>query len=154
MVNVPQFTAADRQIYEGMAAREILVWKNFLAAYGSEYDRFDYNIRVGDGAPIPQGTPENYARMIELSSKKRIDAVGYQGPQATLFEVKEYAQLSSLGQLMGYFVLYQKSFPDQPVPKLQLVANRLSPDFEAVLKAHGIAYQLFATDFSILAGKR
>lgn len=153
-MNVAEFTAMDRQIYEGMSAREILVWKQWLAQYGSKWDRFDYNVRVGKGAPVPPDATDSVRRMIELSSKQRIDVVGFQSFQPWIFEVKERALPAAMGQLLSYIPLYRAQFPTQPDPLYGIVSSRIDEDVKQVLKFHQIPYWIVNVDFSVLKGRR
>ena len=136
--------------FPGMLPREIVVWVEWLKAHAGEYDRFEYNTRVGTGLdPGPSYPPEIRQQAI-LNSQKRIDAVGYKITQITLFEVKDRAGLSAVGQLLGYRVLWLRAAPQGPTPLLRLLCATCSPDMWDVATATGIWMELVKADFSIL----
>ena len=135
---------SDRNTYPAMLPLEILVWRAWLRLHQVEYDRFDYNTRIGPGYD-PGATVPDYVRSQALAvTRKRIDAVAWQGSQPTVIEVKDRAGLSSVGQLMGYIVHWNLEHSDGPRPKALLVANRLAPGVAEVLNAHSLPYHLVA----------
>jgi hypothetical protein len=157
MGNTPQTTPAqklqaERLTYPGLLPREIIVLRNWLKLHESEYDRFDYNVRLGDGFdPGPTFEP-NIRDMAIQNTQKRVDAVGYKGSTATLIEVKDRAGFSAIGQIVGYDALWRKANPAAPEPKLLLVCNRFAPDILPVLERQGIEINVVAADFSELKG--
>jgi len=89
-----------------MSTEDTIIWNRFLEAYGAEYESFDYDIKVGEGeAPLPT-LPDNYKKMVRDLTRKRIDAVGYKDGEIHIFEVKPFAKLSVLGQIIAYTELY------------------------------------------------
>ena len=141
---------ADRLNFPGMLPREILVFKSWLRLHEKEFDRFEYNVRLGEGTdPGPQ-FPEETRRMGIMNSQKRVDAVGWNGDQPTLIEVKDRAGFSAIGQLAGYDALWRHANPTSPAPKLLLVCNRFTNDILPVLQRQGIELAVVEADFSIL----
>lgn len=114
--------------YPHMFALDIAIWERFLDLHGSEYLGFDYDIKVGTGTPAPEGTPDNYARMQEILSKYRIDAVGYTESEIHVIEVKPEAGTTAIGQIDIYVPLYRRDFsPTRKVVGV-IVTNRELPD--------------------------
>src|SRR6266478_2003671 len=140
-----------RQKYPGMAPREVIIFQQWQNEHGSEYDRFDYNVRIGNGTdPGEQYSPSDRAMYI-ANTQKRIDAVGWKGPQPTIIEVKDRATASCKSQLITYAALWPISFPNTPTPYLLLVTNRFSADMQLVLDRAGIKWNLVEADFSVLS---
>jgi hypothetical protein len=133
---------SDRLSYPAMLPAEIAVWRAWLRLHQAEYDRFDYNARVGPGFDPGGGVPDYIRQMALKSSKKRIDAVGWQGSQPLIVEVKDRAGLSAIGQLLGYRVHWRLENPHSPPPKMLLVANRLAEGMQEVLQAHDVPWEL------------
>lgn len=133
---------SDRSKYPGLDPAEVPILKGWLAKHLSEYDRFDFNVRVGAGAdPGPTYDPATRA-MAVANSQKRIDAVGYSGTQPTIIEVKDRAGTSALGALLTYAHLFAMQYSGLAAPRLLLVTNRLQADMEGPLRAAGIAWEL------------
>jgi hypothetical protein len=154
MPNAAQRTAADRAKYPGMQVDEVLVWKAFLAAYGSQYDRFDYNTRLGAGSDPGPAVMEPYRSMSIKLSQFRIDAVGWQGGAPTIFEVERYAQPRNVGQVLTYRNAWQAQAASSVDPALAIVAASYNPNIQPTLDEHQITLYILPIDFSTLAPAR
>lgn len=142
-----------RQKYPGMAPREVLIFQQWQNKHGAEYDRFDYNVRIGNGTdPGPQYDQVS-RNMYIANTQKRIDAVGWKGDQPTIIEVKDRATASCMSQLVTYAALWPITFPGTLTPILLLVTNRFSADMHLVLDHAGIKWNLVEADFSVLSNK-
>lgn len=140
-----------REKYPGMAPREAIIFRQWLFQRGAEYDRFDYNVRIGEGTDPGEKFSPSVRREYILNTQKRIDAVGWQGAQPTIVEVKDRATASCMSQLLTYKALWPVTFPNTPAPRLLLVTNRVSADMPFVLRANGIDFADVPADFSVLA---
>jgi hypothetical protein len=140
-----------REKYPGMAPREAIIFRQWMLAHGAEYDRFEYNVRVGTGTDPGPKYPESIRNEYILNTQKRIDAVGFKGAQPTIIEVKDRATASCMSQLLTYKALWPVTFPNTPAPILLLVTNRVSADMPFVLAQNNIQYADVPADFSILA---
>ena len=141
-----------RQSYPGLLPREIAILRSWLLQHESEYDRFEYNTRIGPGTD-PGPTWDDATRKAAIAnSQLRIDAIGWQGDTPTIIEVKENAGTSALGQLLTYNVTWQIERPGTPAPKLLLVTDRLQPNLAAPLAAHGITVAVVNPDYAGLPG--
>lgn len=153
-INPAQTLQSERLNYPGMLPREILIWQNWLRLHQAQYTRFDYNVRVGPGYDPGPGWPEEMRRMAIANSQKRMDAVIWQGIQATLIEVKDRAGASALGQLLTYFPLWSATYSDVPRAKMLLVSNRIQPGIDVAAAYHGVSVETVPTDFSMLKSDR
>lgn len=151
---VAQLLQSERFKYPGLLPREIIVLRAWLRLHENEYDRFDYNVRIGTGFDPGPTVSDSIRQMAIVNSQKRIDAVAYKGNTVTLIEVKDRAGFSAVGQLVGYLHMWQAQYPDQARPRLLLVANRLQDDIPLVASGAGIEIDLVEADFSELAGIR
>ena len=153
--NTPaQLLQSERFKYPGLLPREIIVLRAWLRLHEDEYDRFDYNVRIGTGFDPGPSVSQSIRDMAIANSQKRIDAVAYKSNAVTLIEVKDRAGFSAMGQLVGYLHMWQADHPDQPRPRLLLVANRLQDDIPLVAAGAGIDIELVEANFSELAGLR
>jgi hypothetical protein len=136
-----------------MAPREVIIFQQWQNEHGNDYDRFDYNVRVGNGTDPGPKYSQADRDMYILNTQKRIDAVGWKGAQPTIIEVKDRATASSMSQILTYKALWPVTFPDTPAPLLLLVTNRFSADMQLVLDSAGIKWNLVEADFSVLSNK-
>lgn len=171
--NPAQKMAIDRQRYPGMLPREILIWKNWLYQNSTRFDRYEYNVRLGEGTDPGPSYPDSSRRMWILNSMKRADVIAVKGGHITIIEVEENPGLTAFGQLAGYVALWRQrvqnggspqvhltlgveaSFPADlpldPNPAVLLVCARVGNDALAVARSSGVAVDVIPTDFSSLA---
>ena len=128
--------------YPHMLPGDIAIWERFMDHHGSEYARFDYDLHVGEGMVQDPDWPENIIRMVEAISQKRIDAVGYNDDGIYIFEVKPFAALSALGQVLSYRALYTRD--SNPVVDVVpcVVTDRVDPDVTWLYQHFGITLYL------------
>lgn len=150
-----QILESERHKYPGMAPREVLIWRQWLALHQHEYTGWMYNVLVGNGIDPGPSYPQVYRDQYIRNTQKRMDAVAYQGELPFIFEVKDRAIASSMSQLLTYKTLWPITFPNTPAPQLVLVTNRVSADMPMVLQASGIRLDIVdPVDFSVLAPPR
>ena len=142
MASSPPGAQQTRATYPALLTDEAAVWRGWLAKHESEWDRFDYNVRVGPGFDPGEGVDPAIRKQAIYSSKKRIDALAWRGSQALIVEVKDRAGLSAVGQILGYKVYWTRENPSLPAPQLLLVARTLAAGVGDVLQAHGVPYEL------------
>ena len=149
-VNPAQTLQAERLTYPGLLPREILIWQAWLKLHESQFTAYQYNVRVGTGVD-PGPAYRTIVRQMAISnSQKRIDAVAWNGPVPTLFEVKFRAGAGAVGQLVVYAPLWAAANPNLPLANLALVTDQLQPDIAPALKFQGIHLYEVPTDFTSL----
>lgn len=120
-------------------------------AHQNDYDRFDYNVRLGIAVDPGPDFPD-YVRKAAIATRSlRIDAVGWQGDQPTIFEVKRRAGLENVGQLFGYFHMWKAQQLSLKDPLLVLVCADFSSHILPATQASGIRIDVVPTDFSFLS---
>ena len=129
--------------YKHMSPYECLLWDEYLYRFQDFYDRFEYDVHVGEGSTLPGVTTPEFLAAGKLLTQKRIDAVGYRPGEIWIYEVKPDAGLSALGQLLAYRDLYTRQFLPGESIHLALVTDHLSPDDEFLLNKNNIAINRF-----------
>lgn len=114
------------------------LWNRFLDLYGKQFQAFEYDVRVGPAAAAAAGFDQQMQAVFESLTRLRIDAVGYRPGVVWLFEVKPFAGIGTVGQLIGYGELYIKDWrPEVPV-RLGVVTDRFQPAVGEVFRSEGI----------------
>jgi len=131
-----------RRFYPHMVGDEIEIWGRFVDMFPNRFDSVDYDFRVGEGTVIEGGDMDSYVRMAVMLSQKRIDVIGWVGDIPTIIEVKRRVGLSTLGQVLGYRVLFLKDFKHFGFPDLLVVCAAISPDDHYVLKENKVQVEV------------
>ena len=95
-------------VFKHMKPDEIRIWKKYMIQEGLDAEDFMYDVRVGAGGPIPEGSTDAQKRMIEALTQHRIDALELSDDQTAIYEVKKDFGLSAIGQALGYHELLTK----------------------------------------------
>lgn len=138
--------------YPGMRVPEGLIWDAWLASHPALYPRIQYNVPVGRGSDPGAGVEPTLRQMHIRNSQRKIDVVLHHPDGHTIVEVKERAQLGSVGQLIGYQHLWQQDNPGKASPRMLLLTARLSPGVKEVAEKYGIEVGVVAADFSSITG--
>ena len=125
--------------YAHMLPGETEIWDRFLAVTTIPFTRFDYDVHVGETPVVDPNTPDYLVPMIEAVYRKRIDAVGFTDHEIWLFEVKQRAGLSAMGQVLAYKALYVKDFRPRLPIKMGVVCELKSTDVDYLYSQHDIA---------------
>lgn len=130
------------RLYPHLLPDDINVWLRFLDKYGSDYDNFDYDVRIGTGRDPGRNYNDNIRQMAIGLSQRRIDAVGHRPGLITIIEITTSAGLKAIGQLESYPILYRQTYsPNIPINCL-LVAESIQSDIITILINKGIPYAI------------
>lgn len=127
----------------GFVPAEAAVAHAWLEEHHQEYERVDFNVRLGTGAVLPPGLPEYMQQFVRSSTTKRADMILHQGRDVTIVEVKIRIGGSAFGQLSLYKKLYIADHPE--VQRVHLIAAgvTIEPDVSELFTEHGITVELF-----------
>lgn len=173
MPNPAQRLESDLLAYPGMLVDETVVWRAWALQHQSEYDRFDHNIRIGPAKDPGPGFLPSVRKAEMLNSQMRIDSVGWQGidptlfpaivenpadiyalfpsAEATIFEVKRRATLAAYGEIMGYNHAWVAEFSNNPPPKLIIVCADYAQTILPATRASNVQIDVVQATFSILS---
>lgn len=124
--------------YPNMREAETLIWERFLLKFPEAYDEVAYNVKVGDGADIPQDTPENIASSFKQLTQHKIDVIGFKGSQIDIIEIKAGENTGAVGQVKKYAKLYKKSINAADNPNLVIITDHTSADLETTLEGENV----------------
>lgn len=148
MSTLAQRLESERLKYPGLLPEEILVLRAWLALHQGEYDRFDYNMRIGQGIDPGASYSAEVRKQAVMNTQLRIDAVAWKGTQPSIVEVKRRATPSNIGQLLTYHSVWRIEFPTGPDPTMRLVCNQFSPHILPRVRESGINLDVVTVDFS------
>ena len=123
-----------RTWYDNLREGETAIWNRFIDREPDAFDEVIYNLHVGQGAAIPEGTEDAIARDFRMLTQYKIDVVGFKGNTTSIIEIKPYAGAGAIGQLLTYAELYKKDVDPAARPRLIVLTDRLRPDTERAAK--------------------
>jgi hypothetical protein len=133
----------ERTRYTHLLPHDAPILTAYLTEHGHRYTFIDFDLRVGAGRD-PGPDFDNNIRMMALDlSRRRCDAVGWDGTTGTIIEVTNAAGTTALGQLITYANLYKQDHPNQTPPHLIIVARTMQTDMATAYTALGIEIQLY-----------
>jgi hypothetical protein len=100
----------------------------FWKVYKSAFRRVTYDVPVGDGRPIPPGTTIEMFKDWQYVTSHKIDMLIDTEFSYWLCEVKKFAQVGALGQLLAYKDLFQTTYKIYIPIFLKLITIDLHPD--------------------------
>lgn len=129
---LPQFTLVESELA-----------KAWLREHVSEWDSFGFNVRVGNGVELVGDYSPSTLKAALDSTQKRIDIVAQRADAVAIVEVKVRISLGSLGQLLGYNILWRAENPMPLEVDLICIGGAAQPDTTELLQAHHIEVVLY-----------
>lgn len=124
--------------YEGMRVSESHVMRDWLKLHGTECDRIEFYVRLGEGGdPLPTWSDEEKANW-KYQTAKRADAIVWFGRQPVILELKQRLVAAALGQILSYRQFFMETYPDELTPNMRAVCRWTDQDVMRALNAHGI----------------
>lgn len=137
-----RFVYEKRLRYPHMIGDDHTVWDRFILKFPDRFDSVDYDWRVGEGMVTDPSWDDETKRMATMISQKRIDVVGWNDNFPTLVEVRRRIGLGSLGQILGYKMLFEQFFPNIIKPRMLVVCEVISNDDFAAMDYYGIKVEV------------
>jgi len=125
-----QVTHFDKTFDQGklqMGQIEKIVWDEFVNQFGSRYER------IGENVPVWMEHPEKPAAVVASERRLvsppsyRIDAIAGDSKCVELIEVKEIGNMTAIGQLLTYRMLYNRCYWGYERLSMRLVCLRAPP---------------------------
>lgn len=114
------------------------LWDKFLDQYGSLFERFYYNVMLGEAAIELPANPTFEEKIEQSLLSKKIDAIGETKDEVWIIEVASKPGLRAIGQIMSYRSLW---FEDPKINKLEhfvMVTDKIDRDLLSAAASYGI----------------
>lgn len=99
-----------RNRYPHFLAEDVVVWSKFLKTEAHRISECWYDLRVGTGAVLPPDATEMERKISDGVSRKRIDVVCRVEDKLWVVEVKPWANMYAVGQVISYVRMFSKEF--------------------------------------------
>lgn len=117
---------------------EEIVLDTWWSKFGEHYDRIGFNVPILRDSPgsaaVEAGTTDKYQK----NRNFRIDAVAAFGKECELIEVKETGNMTAIGQLLTYQMLFMETYWGYTKLHLRLVCLKLPDPILRACKKYGI----------------
>jgi len=114
-----------RNLQMGMI--EKIVWDAFVKEFGSRYERIGENVPVWMEHPDNPGAVVASKRRLVSPPSYRIDAIAGSTKCVEIIEVKEIGNLTAIGQLLTYRMLFNRCYWGYEALAMRLVCLRAPP---------------------------
>lgn len=105
-----------RPHYPHMLTEDNTVWNKFLTKDAYKIKEVWYDVRVGQPVLLAVGATDLERRIAAGLTRKRIDVVCKVGEGFWVVEIKPYASMLAVGQVISYKRLFEAEYPDvEPV---------------------------------------
>ena len=129
-----------RPSYLGLREEDTAIWERFIEKFPEAYEEVIYNLHVGSGAEIPEGTAGNIATDFKLLTQFKIDVIGFMGDRLDIIEVKPHAGFSAMGQIKNYLALYRRDVNANAQLTGVLITDFERPDVVDMCREASIKY--------------
>jgi len=121
-----------------MGVIESFVWDEFLRKYSQKYERIGENVPVWFDPPVIRDVLKPSKRCLVNPPTFRIDAIAGNRDYLELIEVKETGNMTAVGQLLTYRMMFMRTYWGYRELAMRLVCRRASPPIRFVCGKLGI----------------
>lgn len=125
--------------YPHMLAEDIEVWSAYLVSPVTPIKEAWYDVRVGQGLLLPVGASDIDRRISAGVARKRIDVVCHVGGGYWVVEVKPFAGMLAMGQIISYARLFVREYRVDGEVWPVVVCREADPDLVDDFEAAGVA---------------
>lgn len=117
-----------RSKYAHMLAEDHAAWTAFIESEWNLLDEVWYDVHVGVPMALPKDSPNYMRAVVDGVSRKRIDVVGRDQGLFLIIEVKPFANMTAIGQVVTYAKLFNQEFDISPPALPMIVSMTLDRD--------------------------
>lgn len=124
--------------YPHMMAMDIEVWSKYLADPVVLIKEVWYDVHVGKAVEVAGGPAELLPRIAAGLTRKRIDVIAAVGGGYWVVEVKPYAGMLALGQVVSYARLFVSEYRPDGETFPVIICENADPDLLDDFEAAGV----------------
>ncbi len=121
-----------------MMPEDYATWTEYLGRNEGLFEEVWYDVHVGRAMPLPPEAPEWMVKVVDGVSRKRIDVVARSGNVLRIIEVKNLANMESLGQVLTYRTLFSNEYEVFGPVLPMVIAMRADLDIMETASALGV----------------
>lgn len=124
--------------YPHMLAEDTAVWSKYLADPVLAIKEVWYDVHVGQAMLLPVGAADLDKRIADGVSRKRIDVVCAVGSVLWVVEIKPFASMLALGQVLSYTRMFIEEFRPTVEVTSVIVCDAVDDDLLDEFEALGV----------------
>ena len=124
--------------YPHMSPGEAKLWDRYLAWSPHRFLTLTYDLHLGDSAPLDPSWEPWLVNLVMATSRKRVDVIGETEKEIIIYEIKEYAGMGALGQLLCYEALYREEYKPTKSIRKTVITDRLPPNMATIFPQFNI----------------
>lgn len=132
------YMPGDHAVYPHMAKRDVAVWRRWLALHEMAFLAFSYDVALGGRRLQLEGADEATLLGWQYSTALKIDAVGWQGNQVWIIEVRPDATTSALGAALTYTLVAKREHLTELPMIPTIVCEAIQLNVEWACQATGV----------------
>lgn len=121
-----------------MGMKEAQVWREWLLRESDQTDRVGVNVPVWWNIPNEDDLAKEFLGPIDSRGDYRIDGIYAKEEVITIVEVKETGNMTAIGQLMAYEVLFERSYDGYKGSRKLLLCKKCPEAIKGVCEMYGI----------------
>lgn len=139
--NIGSILSSGLQI--GGDATETAVAHAYLIKHVDDFDRVEFNVRLGPGLVLGPGYPPYIQKMATANSQARADMIAYRGTVPTIVEFKGNITPAALGQVITYWKLLTQDNPSLLQVYKVVAGQTVQLGLPAIFDQYGVSVELY-----------
>jgi len=135
---VPWYSVAFEGRARGMGAIEAIVWDTWWDQNRSEYERVGQNVPVLLDGALKECHRGGAKAKLDQYECYRVDAIAGSDGNVEIIEVKETGNLTAIGQLLVYRMMFMRTYWGYSTLSMRLVCLRAPPAIKYACRELGI----------------
>lgn len=136
----PEFLPTWNGYPPRMSDEDYRIWQRWYPTIRHQVLRMWFDVGLGAGKPIPEGTTADLAFMWTRNTQKRADVIIEVAEQIWLVEIRFAAQPNAIGRLLLYLDLLEDDNPWTKPLRAILVTDQEDPEVRRSAEIRGIQY--------------
>ncbi len=134
----PSFPTSFAGIPPHVSQNDLVLWEQFREIFSDQFDRFYFDVGLGEGVASAPGVPANIAAAFSRLSRFRADVVGENSQGWTIVELRPNAGPGALGAIQVYATLWRQDPPDPRPMSAMIFTDICKDEIKAIASVAGI----------------